>query len=106
MRRRRRQSAWRARNPDYFIARRIQARSSEPRTPEPLRLPAPLSRLPWDIAQSQFGVQGADFIGVMGRLLLPAAQSQFKADVIDSEGDPGPLLPVLAQSQTELGADS
>jgi len=36
------------------------------RPPEPLRLPPPLSQLPWDIAQSEFGVKGADFIGVMG----------------------------------------
>lgn len=38
--------------------------------PSPLRVPAPLSRLPWDLAQDQFGVQGTDFIGIMGRMLL------------------------------------
>jgi hypothetical protein len=32
----------------------------------------------WDLAQDEFGVKGADFIGVMGRLLLEAAQDQFK----------------------------
>jgi hypothetical protein len=77
-RRRRKQAAWRARNPDYFVARRMQARSGLAQTPEPLRLPSPLGRLPWDLAQSQFGVEGADFIGVMGTLLLQATQSQSK----------------------------
>ena len=52
--------------------------------PEPLRLPEPLSRLPWDVAQDEFGAKGADFIGVMGTLLLRAAQDQFVAQVVDS----------------------
>src|SRR6266576_1587689 len=64
------QAKWRARNPDYVIARRIQARSLSEQPSEPLRLRPPLSRLPWDLAQDEFGVKGADFIGVMGTLLL------------------------------------
>jgi hypothetical protein len=51
--------------------------------PEPLRLPSPLTQLPWDIAQSEFGVQGADFIGVTGALLLHSTQSQLKLYRID-----------------------
>jgi hypothetical protein len=103
-RRRQTQAAWRARNPDYFIARRIQERGALPRRPEPLRLPAPLAQLPWDLAQDQFGVQGADFIGVMGALLLQATQDQFRAYRLDSktvadtlpppgEQDPIPIRP-------------
>ena len=49
-RRRKKQKAWRERHPDYFIARRIQDRAKRERPPEPLRLPPPLNRLPWDIA--------------------------------------------------------
>ena len=71
------QASWRRRNPDYFIARRIQERGKQDRPPEPLRLPAPLSQLPWDIAQDEFGVKGADFIGIMGALLQDAAQDEF-----------------------------
>src|SRR2546429_8647077 len=82
-RRKKKQKAWRERNPDYFIARRIKDRSGQDRPPEPLRLPPPLSRLPWDIAQSQFGIEGTDFIGIMGTVLLRAAQSQFRAYVIE-----------------------
>src|SRR5213594_2276504 len=84
-RRKKKQRAWRQRNPDYFIARRIKDRSGQERPPEPLRLPAPLSRLPWDIAQSQFGTEGADFIGIMGAVLLRAAQSQFRAYVAEDK---------------------
>lgn len=68
-------AAWRALNPDYFVAWRIQARGKSKRAPEPLRLPHPLSNLPWDIAHDEFGHKGADFIGVMGAVLLQAAKN-------------------------------
>src|SRR5208283_1824405 len=69
-RRQKNQAGWRKRNPDYFFGRRLQERGTLNRLPEPLRLPPPLARLPWDIAQDEFGVQGTDFIGVMGTLIL------------------------------------
>jgi len=104
-RRRKRQAAWRSRNPDYFAGRRIQARMAGDRPPEPLRLPSPLNRLPWDIAQSEFGVQGADFIGVMGALLLRSTQSQLKPYRIDSKEDSATLPHVAAQSKIKSGAE-
>jgi hypothetical protein len=58
-----------------------------------------LNELPWDIAQDQFGVQGADFIGLFGTVLLRAAQDQFRAYVADSKGPAGTLQPVLRQDQ-------
>src|SRR5260370_41787249 len=70
---------------------------SQERAPEPLRLPAPLSQLPWDIAQDEFGVQGAAFIGVMGTLLLRSAQDQFRAYVVDSKA----VAVTHAQSATQ-----
>jgi hypothetical protein len=33
-------------------------------------VPAPLTRLPWDLAKDEFGAQGADFLGAFGRLLV------------------------------------
>ena len=104
-RRRKQQAAWRRRNPDYFAARRMLARKSIAGPVEPLRVPPPLNQLPWDIAQSEFGVQGADFMGIMGTLLLHTAQSQFSSQVTDSQGNSGTLLPVAAQSQIAAGAD-
>jgi hypothetical protein len=106
LRRRKKQAAWRARNPDVFRARRIQARGARERPPEPLRLPPPLDQLPWDIAQSEFGVQGADFIGVLGALLLHSAQSEFKPYRIDSTVDSATLRRPSVQSQIEAGAYS
>ena len=85
------QAAWRAVNPDYFAARRIQTRAASANPLEPLRVRAPLDRLPWDIAQDEFGAQGADFLGVMGTLILGAAQDEIRAYLVDSTRDPGPL---------------
>ena len=98
-RRKKKQKAWRERNPDYFIARRIQDRNRQDRPPEPLRLPPPLNRLPWDIAQSQFGTEGADFIGIMGTVLLRSAQSQFRAYVTEDWRLTETLPPESTQSQ-------
>jgi len=80
------QRNWRESRPDYFTARRIRERGEQDRPPEPLRLPPPLGRLPWDIAQDQFGVQGTDFIGVLSTVLLRSAQDQFRAYSTDNTG--------------------
>ncbi len=93
------QASWRKRNPGYFITRRIDERNAA-EAPSPLRVPAPLSQLPWDLAQDQFGVQGTDFIGVMGKLLLGHAQDEYKAYLVDSAGDPDRLPPMERKDQS------
>jgi hypothetical protein len=99
MRRKRTQAAWRARNPGYFVDWRIQARFESDQPPEPFRLPHPLSGLPWDIAQDEFGRKGADFIGALGSVLLRSAKDQLKGQIIDSAIDPGALLIAPAKDQ-------
>ena len=64
------QAAWGAANPDYAGRRQMQGRAEQERRPEPLLAPRPLDRLPWEVAQDEFGVQGADFIWKLGRLLV------------------------------------
>ncbi len=83
-RRKKRQANWRARNPEYAAGYRIQQWAAQEEPPEPLRLPPPLSELPWDLAKDEFGAKGFDFIGVMGALLLRAAKDQFHAYLDDS----------------------
>jgi hypothetical protein len=88
------QATWRRRNPDYFIAHRIQRRRLEAeRSVLPLVLPPPLSQLPWDLAQEEFGVAGTDFLGHLGRVLLVAAQDQKAGQVLDPTGETGRLPP-------------
>ena len=95
------QRNWRESRPDYFTARRIRERGEQDRPPEPLRLPPPLSRLPWDIAQDEFGVQGADFIGVLGTVLLRVAQDQFTGYSADNTGLAGTLRRKATQDQIQ-----
>ena len=87
------QASWRRRNPDYFIAHRIQRRRLKAEDAQavvpPLVFPPPLSQLPWDLAQDAFGVVGTDFLGHLGRVLLGAAQDQKVGQVIDSTGETG-----------------
>ena len=91
------QASWRRRNPDYFIAHRVQRRrltAEEAQAPVlPLSLPPPLSQLPWDLAQEAFGVVGTDFLGHLGRVLLGAAQDQKAGQVVDATGETGRLPP-------------
>ena len=57
-RRQKTQASWRRRNQDYAIGNRLGQRKAQfPPPPEPLRLPAPLNQLPWDVAKDQFGPQ-------------------------------------------------
>jgi hypothetical protein len=91
-RRQKTQAGWRRRNPGYAIAYRMDRRAAQKEPePESLRLPAPLTQLPWDLAKDQFGTQGADFIGVMGALLMRSAKDQFRPYVADSVGVSGTL---------------
>lgn len=91
------QASWRRRNPDYFIAHRLQHRrvlaEAAPPPVAPLVLPPPLSQLPWDLAQDEFGVVGTDFLGHLGRVLLGAAQDQREGQVIELPGEAGRLPP-------------
>ena len=96
-RRARTQTSWRRRNLDYFIAHRVQRRRLRADEAQggvlPLVLPPPLSQLPWDLAQEEFGVAGTDFLGHLGRVLLGAAQDQKAVQVLDSTGEPVRLPP-------------
>ena len=54
-------------------------------------MPAPLSRLPWDLAKDEFGGQGADFIGAFGRLLVVVAKDEMKPQAADIAMESGGL---------------
>src|SRR6266545_3605875 len=98
-RRKKTQAQWRARNPEYATGYRIQQRGAREPPPEPLRLPAPLNQLPWDIAKDQFGPKGAEFIGVMGTLLLQSAKDQLEMYLVDPKRVSRTLPPSTAKDQ-------
>ena len=102
-RRARTQASWRRRNPDYFTARRLQLRrvsQEEGAVLEPLQLPPPLSHLPWDIAQDEFGSVGTDFLGHLGRVLLRPGQDQRRLQVPVSIDEIGRLPLGAAQDES------
>src|SRR5208283_4819935 len=112
-RRQKTQAIWRKRNPDYAIAWRLDQRAAQTPPPEPLRLPAPLEKLPWNVAKDQFSPQGADFLGVMSALILRAAKDQIRPYLLDSTSVPHalPLSPEKTRSsfphtETRAGNDA
>ncbi len=98
-RRKKTQARWRTANPDYAAAYRIQQRQAQEQAPEPLRVPAPLNRLPWDLAKDEIGGKAADFLGLMGALLVRTAKDQIRPQVLDSRRVPGALPPPAAKDQ-------
>jgi hypothetical protein len=88
----------------YAIAWRIDQRASQTQPPpEPLRLPAPLNQLPWGFVKDQLGSQRADFIGVMGALMVRSAKDQFLAYPVDSTRLSGTLPPPSRKTSPGLG---
>lgn len=86
VRRQKTQASWRAENPSYAAAYQIDQRHNNTPDPEPLRIPAPLNQLPWDLAKDEFGGKGADFIALTCALLRRAAKDQLPSYVIDPKG--------------------
>src|SRR5271170_3135066 len=81
-RRQKTQATWRTQNPGYAAAYRIDHRHLQP-DPAPLRVPAPFTKLPWDLAKDQFGGKGADFIALACALLQRSAKDQSSIYPID-----------------------
>ena len=112
-RRQKTQADWRRRNPDYAIAWRLDQRAAQTPPPEPLRFPAPLNQLPWDLAKDQFGAQGADFIGVTSALILRTAKDQIRPYLFDPKGltrrlppSPEKTSPSLPHTESRAGNDA
>ena len=98
------QASWRHRNPGYAIAYRIDQRATQTEPPsEVMRLPAPLNQLPWEFAKDQFGPERADFIGVMGALMVRSAKDQFRAYLLDPTRVLGTLPPPPRKTSPGFG---
>ena len=100
-RRQKTQASWRRRNRGYALTRRIDQRAAHPS--EPLRMPAPLDQLPWEVAKDQFGPQGTDFIAVMGALIVRSAKDPWAAYPIDPARLPSRLPAPPQKTSARLG---
>jgi hypothetical protein len=89
-------ASWRQRHPDYPARRQIrlrEIRAAKGEVVDPPEVAAPLDRLPWDVAQKSFGVQGADFIGHLGRVLAQESKKSMAGQVAVVTGESGRLPP-------------
>ena len=73
-RRQKTQASWRARNPSYQTAYRLEKRAASaaaadddtgPDPPRPLRPPLALTTFPWDLAETAFGFLGTDLLVIL-----------------------------------------
>lgn len=78
-RRQKTQASWRARNPSYQTAYRLEQRAATAAAaanggesdgaslspPRPLRPPLALRTFPWDLAETEFGFLGADLLLIL-----------------------------------------
>ena len=102
--RRKTQASWRNRNPEYAATRRLDQRANQTKPPaEPLRLPPPLDKLPWEAAKDEFSPYGLDFIGVALALILRAAKDEIRPYLIDPTRLSG-TLPLPPEKTSSEGA--
>lgn len=86
---RRADRAWHARHPDYDRGRRLQkkleqaAEKGAPERPEK----APLSGLPWDVAQDVMGLQLLVIIMELAKVLVRHAQDKRRVQVAEFKGE-------------------
>jgi len=67
-------------------------------------MPGPLAHLPWDLAQEEFATQGADFIAVLGRVLLLAMREELRTQALGMMRKSGRVPPSAAGE--ECGAEA
>jgi hypothetical protein len=85
---RRQQSRWRSKNPDYWSEHRLRVRATQVegngggvmvRPP-----PKVIEKVPWDVAEAEFGVTGTLFVAFVMRLLLRSAQTALTVQPADN----------------------
>jgi hypothetical protein len=74
-----------ARQPDYFVARRIAERAERSkatgRDAPPMRAAGAMAKVPWQLAQDEFGVEVADFFWQFWKVLSRHVQDEMMAQV-------------------------
>lgn len=100
------QRRWRQNNADYYVARYLQQRHSGDRSPEPLRVPSQLRRLPWDLVQDEMKPKPADILALLARMLLRVVQDAIGGQLPVSKVELGRIPPGASQSQSRAVASS
>jgi hypothetical protein len=100
-RRQRTQAAWRRGHAGYFIQWRAKKRAEDNASGgvDPPRVPPPISELPWEMAQEEFGVMGADFLASLGRKVLGHAKDQIRIKALGIAKESSKVAAVSAKDQ-------
>jgi hypothetical protein len=102
------QATWRAGRPDYnyerLLAERVAEQAKTNRDLDPLPLPRPLDRLPWQRAVDEMGPEMADFIGIFGKVLVRSAKDEIRSQLADLAGKYPGVPPAGAKDQIGAGA--
>jgi hypothetical protein len=121
VRRQQKQAAWSKRNPDYWTARRLEAQVAKAESAASdvrhtngaqagaaaaggLRLrppPSEVAKVPWELVQDAFGVQGAVLIALILRLALRRSQDAMRLHHPEIKGDFAQHSPGIAQAASD-----
>lgn len=101
--RNRTQAAWRERNPEYAVTWRLQQRCAKKDVAAPW-VPRPLHRVPWDLAKDEFGTQGTEILGCLGRLLVQHAKDEMRGQPGGNSSETPRLPPPPAKDEMEGAA--
>lgn len=108
VRHRRADRAWHARHPDYDRGRRWQKKLAEAARKEAAERPeeAPLSGLPWDVAQDAMGLEVVVIIMELAKVLVRHAQDERRAQIAVFKGEYRRHGGQAAQDEMERGPPS
>jgi len=98
------QASWRKLNPGYAISWRMDRRKTQAEPPEPLRLPAPLNQLPWDVAKDQIRPYLLDPTGVPN--ILPLSGQKTRSDFPHTQLQPDNDATGVSPTGPEVGASA
>jgi len=103
------QARWRKRNPDYWVARRIAAKTEALEQSGDVEVEASLARpppavmavVPWDVVQKAFGTQGAVILAILIRLAWRGDQLAMGSQLLRNTAESRRLGSDVAQKAME-----
>jgi len=99
-RRRRNQEDWRAQNPGYASAWRLDRRAAKSGGKPPVRrIPAPFDRLPWERAKDERDAQVIDFMELFAVVVARLAKDQLASHQREIAKEKAAVVPESAKDE-------
>ena len=97
-RRARTNRGWRAANPTYDHARRLNEKLAAAASAPP-RAPEPLGRVAWDVVQAEMGRKPTVILGDLVRLPLRGVQAEMRKQFMEIKAEVGRIARLGAQAE-------